>query len=528
MSVPGRKVCEVTVESSAINRGARSLELLERSHHLTVLGDLLATVLETGEGRLVLVRGEAGVGKTAVVRRFRDQQRPPMRILWGACEALFTPCALGPFVDVARASGGELEELVERGARPHEVLSALAREVAERSPTILVLEDLHWADEATLDVLRLLGRRVDGVRALVLASYRDDELDRAHPLRVVLGELAAGRGIERLDLAPLSPGAVAELAEPYGVDPEELYRGRAATRSSSPRCWARGRRRSRLPCGMPCSRGGAPEQCGKDPAGSTHGAPPDARLSVLEAIAGDTLESLDECLGSGIVMADAGGVAFRHELARLVIEESLVPTRRVALHARALRALVDSPAGRSDPARLAHHAEASGEGDAVLRFAADAAKRASALGAPRESAAQYGRALRFAEALAPERRAELLERRAHECMVTDQTDEAIDALRSAIALRRRLSDIRAEGEGLHRLADVLWCPGRVAEARQAARPGSSRARTSRARARAGDGVQPRLGDVRRRGGRSRAPSRGARERSTWRERSTRPRSSSTL
>jgi predicted ATPase len=211
-------------DGSASSSGARSLELLERSRHLTVLGDSLGTVVTTGHGRLVLVRGEAGVGKTTVVRRFADQQCPPARILWGACDALFAPRALGPFVDVAQATGGELEEIVERGGRPHELLAALITAVAQRSPTVVVLEDLHWADEATLDVLRLLGRRVDRVRALVLATYRDDEFDRTHPLRVVLGELATGRAIERLDLAPLSPGAVAELAEPYGVDADELYR----------------------------------------------------------------------------------------------------------------------------------------------------------------------------------------------------------------------------------------------------------------------------------------------------------------
>jgi DNA-binding CsgD family transcriptional regulator/tetratricopeptide (TPR) repeat protein len=178
---------------------------------------------------------------------------------------------------------------------------------------------------------------------------------------------------------------------------------------------------------------------------------------------------LGECLDSGMVIPASRGVAFRHELARLVIEESLAPNRRAALHALALRALADSSADGSDPARLAHHAEAAGDAGAVLRFAREAAERASALGAHRESAAQYARALRFAEELAPEERAELLERRAHECMLTDQTDEAIDALRNAVALRRRLGDVRAEGEGLRLLSEVLWCPGDVAEAELAAR-----------------------------------------------------------
>jgi tetratricopeptide (TPR) repeat protein len=186
---------------------------------------------------------------------------------------------------------------------------------------------------------------------------------------------------------------------------------------------------------------------------------------ACSAIAGDAIECLEECIGAGLVEPTTGGVAFRHELARLVIDESMAPNRRVALHARALQALGHS----ADPARLAHHAEAAGHAGAVLGFAPEAARRASALGAHRESAAQYARALRFAEGLAPEARAQLLERRAYECVVTDQTDEAVQALRGALALHEQLGEVRGKADGLQRLADVLWCPGLVAEADQAAR-----------------------------------------------------------
>ena len=144
--------------------------------------------------------------------------------MWGACEGLFTPRPLGPFVDIAELAGGELEELVDRGGLPHEVVSVLAGQVAKGVPTVLVLEDLHWADEATLDVLRLLGRRINAIRALVVATFRDDELRDSHPLRIVVGELARTPAVSRLDMPGLSPGAVAELARPHGVDAEELYR----------------------------------------------------------------------------------------------------------------------------------------------------------------------------------------------------------------------------------------------------------------------------------------------------------------
>jgi ATP/maltotriose-dependent transcriptional regulator MalT len=430
------------------------------------LAESLATVFEAERGQLVLLRGEAGVGKTAVVRRFCAEQRPPARILWGACEALFAPRALGPFIDVAQSTGGELEELVERGARPHEVLSALVREVANASPTVLVIEDLHWADEATLDVLRLLGRRIDGFRALVVTTYRDDELDDSHPLRLVLGELATARGVERVDIARLSPGAVAALAKPYGVDAEELYRSTGGNPFFVSEVLAAGTKK--IPATVReavLARAAGLSGAARKLLEAIAVAPPGAEIGVLELIAGDAMGCLEECISSGMVIPSAAGVAFRHELARLVIEESVAPNRKVALHAVALRALADSP----DRARLAHHAEAAGDAEAVLRFAPEAAQRASVLGAHRESAAQYARALRFADSLAREERAELLERRAYECMVIDQIDEAIESLRSALELRRELGDVRAQAQAFQLLSEVLWCPGRIAEATQAAR-----------------------------------------------------------
>ena len=198
--------------------------LLERADQMDALEGSMATVRDAREGRLVLIRGEAGAGKTAVVRAFCEQPGGPIRVLWGACEALFTPRALAPFVDIAEVTGGEFGTLVQGAAQPHEVLGALTREVATRRPTALVLEDIHWADEATLDVLRLLGRRIAAFEGLVIATYREDEVDGSRELRMVLGELARASGVESLRVPRLSPRAVAELAEPTKVNPVELYR----------------------------------------------------------------------------------------------------------------------------------------------------------------------------------------------------------------------------------------------------------------------------------------------------------------
>ena len=291
------------------------------------------------------------------------------------------------------------------GADPHEVAAALLRELTRSAPTVLVLEDLHWADEATLDVLRLLARKVDSAPALVVGTYRDDELDLRHPLRVVLGELATAQGIARCELPRLSLDAVAQLAEPHGIDAGELYRRTAGNPFFLSEVLAGGDRD--IP---PTVRDAVLARTARLSAtaaallGAVAVSQPHAELWLLDALAGeDELACLDECLGSGMLTPTADGVAFRHELARMAIEETLAPHRRAALHRAALAALAAPPAGAPEPARLAHHAEAAGDAGAVLRFAPEAAARADSVGAHREAAAQYARALRFAADLPAQR-----------------------------------------------------------------------------------------------------------------------------
>ena len=441
----------------------RSPQLLERERELTAMETRMAAVRDERRGRLVLVGGEAGVGKTALARRFCDAQPRAVRILWGACDALFTPRPLGPLLDVAELTGGDLRELAATDGKPYQVAAALMQELSAPGPTILVLEDLHWADEATLDVVRIVGRRVGTVPALVVATYRDDELDPAHPLRLVLGELASVHSVDRIKLSPLSSAAVAELAAPHGVDPDELYRvtggnpffvteALAAGHEALPPSTVRDAvlaRASRL-------RAGARAVLEAVAISSLQ-----CELWLLEALVGKALEQLDECLASGMLEMQPSGVAFRHELARLALEESLPPNRRLALHRKALTALADPPTGTPDLARLAHHAEAAGDEGAVLRFAPAAAVRAASVGAHREAAALYARAVRFADE--PSARADLLDSQAWEAYLTGDFAEAFDACSEALAGHRAAGALRKEAASLGLRSRLLWFFGRDEE-----------------------------------------------------------------
>jgi DNA-binding NarL/FixJ family response regulator len=443
-------------------RAVTGSDLLERAEHLALLHERLAAIDAAG-GSVVLVSGEAGVGKTSLLRQFCAEVSGT-RVLWGACDGLFTARPLGPLFDIAQTTPGDFADFTEAGALPHEVAMALLRELTMQRPTVLVLEDVHWADEATLDVLRLLARRAPTVPVLVLATYRDDELDRRHPLRAVLGELVRLEGTKRVKLMPLSPDGVAQLAAGHaGVDADDLYRATsgnpffvtevlAGTTEAIPQTIRDAvlARASRL----------SPEAEALLEAVAI--SPPEAELWLLDSLVETSGSAIDDCLDSGMLAADTDAVRFRHDLARIAIEGTIPPMRRIELHRKAVAALIEH-SGERDLARLAHHAEAAGDEDAVLEFAPLAARRAADLGAHREAAAQYARALRFGARLPLAEQAALLGRRAEQCYLTAQFEDAIEAQQGAHDALLQLGDQYAVGDALRSLARLTAFAGRAAE-----------------------------------------------------------------
>jgi tetratricopeptide (TPR) repeat protein len=166
-------------------------------------------------------------------------------------------------------------------------------------------------------------------------------------------------------------------------------------------------------------------------------------------------------------------VAFRHELARLAVEQAAAPDRKLRLHRSTLAALRAAPRATADLARLAHHAESARDTDAVLEFAPAAGARASKVGAHREAAAQYARALRFADGLPLAERAELLGCHTIECYVTTQDDAALTSSRQALDAWRQLRKPLKEAESLANVARVALNMGFTEEATEAAREAAS-------------------------------------------------------
>lgn len=434
----------------AASAGSR---LLEREAVLDALSEQLE-LARAGRGRLVLVSGEAGVGKSAVVREL-CARTGDVRVLRGACDPLFTPRPLGPFHDLDAALDGGAAEV--------------AAGLLAAGPAIVVLEDIHWADEATLDALRLLARKVGAAPLLVVATYRDDELDRTHPLRIVLGELATRPDVARVAVSPLSADAVAELASAADVDAVALHRLTGGNPFFVTEVLAAGT--GAIPATVRDAVLARAARLSADARALLEAvavAPPRLELWLLEAVAAEHADALSECLDSGMLVEAPRAVEFRHDLARLAVEESMGPRRRLALHRRLLAALAQPLEGVPDAARLAHHAEAGGDGAAVLRYAPEAAEQAERAGAHREAAKLYARALRHADDLPPSDRAALLERQSDAYYLTDEQVEAINVLERAIELRRAAGDTRGEGAALARLVPYLTCRGRMSEALDAA------------------------------------------------------------
>ncbi len=318
-------------------------------------------------------------------------------MLWGQCDPLQTPRALGPVLDVARAAGGDLAKLAESDDR-HRLFARIPRGVLRSTdpPTVVVLEDLHWADAATLDFLAFAGRRMEHTRGVLVVTYRD-ELGRDHPLRSVLGDLATVRSVRRLRLEPLSASAVATLAASTSWDPTEVLRLSGGVPFVVTELIAAAPGDLTSVHDTVLARAARLSAAERELLDLVALLPEGADASVLATTVEDSEPGVEACIESGLLVHDGRTVVFRHELARQVIDASITPARRSRFHRRILAGLIE--AGDADAAICAHHAEHAGDAGAVLRFAPLAARRAATLGAHQEAVAQYERALRFAGGL---------------------------------------------------------------------------------------------------------------------------------
>ena len=428
------------------------MALFERDWALETLTNLAAEAA-AGRGSVAFIAGEAGAGKTSVIRAFLERQPDRDAALIGACDSIPTPGQLWPLRDLAERASPVLRDPVLAGGDRETLFRATLAELSARpGATIMVVEDIHWADDATLDLLRFLGRRVAETRGLVIVTYRDDDAAQLHRLRLVLGDLATVPELHRLALSPLSRDAVAQLARGREDNIDELYVRTGGNAFYVAEMLAAG---TQLPDTIGDAIG----------ARYAHLTPPartviemaavlgeSMELPELQAVAGEHRHALIDSIESGALILEGRTIRFRHALVRDAVLAALTPIARLDLYSRVFDA-VQERAASIDPATMAHYAEEAGRFDDVALYARAAAQRATALRSYREAAIQFKRAIRYSAHWDLPQRSELLGQLASATYYCDSGETDLELLR---ALVRHCRDEGDEPRLVDNLISLAW------------------------------------------------------------------------
>lgn len=439
--------------------------MLERDAELTLL-IAAAQRLRSGEGGVAVLSGEAGIGKSTLVDAFLDALPDGLRVLRGWCDDLVTAHPLGPIREAVRgrpgglAIGPGLDAALAAGDVP-EVLAGLTEALGHGRPAVLVVEDLHWADDATLDVLGYLARRHERLRLLLVGTLRPE--DSSSPaLRRFLGDLPTAA--LRIGLSPLSRDAVARLNVAGRWSTDELLRlsggnpffvtealagssAQAVPHTVTDAVLARLQR-----TGDVCRR--ALEQLSVWSGELPH--------ELAEAVLGDDLDGLAEAEQRGLITVGDDGVRFRHELARQATEHSLPALRRRSIDRRLVDVLAEVPGEL--PRRL-HHAIRCGAGPVIVRHAPEAGAYSARVGANRQAVAYFAAALDYERLMEPRQLAEVCDNYAWVLHIAHRFDEAVVNGRRAVQLWADLGDDVAQAAALRRLARELFMAGDADAAR---------------------------------------------------------------
>ncbi|MFN0185383.1 MAG: AAA family ATPase [Aquabacterium sp.] len=458
--------------------------LLERDDALRALREALGEISGPAPaGRCVLIEGEAGIGKTALLQTARqisigpgspsrtalpgragqrgpaaepsDGDRPTW--WWGACDALLAPPALAPLYDWLPELPPRLAETIRQGHIGADLYTGLLSLMRDsRQPLVLVVEDVHWADGATLDLLRYLSRRITATRALLVLTWRETDLAQGHPWRSVLAGLDSMTTV-RLALQPLSRAAVTSIARRAGRPAEGLFEATRGNPFFVTQMLASADRGA-LPAAVRdalLARLARLSAAAREVMDLVSLSPVTLEHAVLQGLCRPSPETLAEVVHSGLLRAEAQGLRFDHDLARLAVASTLGP-RAPALHAALFQELERMGVGS---ARRVHHAQAAGIVEAVLRLAPRAAREAASASAHRQAAALYGLALHHAGQMDRQTELDLCTAYSDECLLTSQFDAAAQARERALRLAHDGGDGLAEAVHRRVLARIEWLRG---------------------------------------------------------------------
>ncbi len=435
------------------------MALIERDRFLALLQEHFINVAN-GEGHCILLSGEAGIGKTALIKAFCKQQAGNSSIYQGACDNLFTPRPLAPLYDILWQVNKERWPASPSIEGRSSLFANFFQELrTKKGKLLIVFEDIHWADEGTLDFIRFFARRIYQLPCLFILTYRDDEIHSRHPLRNVLGQLPAD-SFTKMQLTPLSKEAVVEMAIQKGYNGEDVY----------------------------SISGGNPFYVNEILANYSPGVPDnikDSILSVYErqkegtknawqiwSVMPEGLEvdrvakiksalgkAIDHCFAISVILVQSGKVVFKHELYRRTIEESLTLFKRMELNKMILELYLDSFKENGEIERILHYAKNANEKKLVVKYAPEAAEKAALIGAHKEASKLFLTAIEYFEGNDTNQLAKFYEAYAYECYLSNQIKEAIAFTEKALNLWKEKADIGKTGDSLRFLSRLWWFDG---------------------------------------------------------------------
>ncbi|GHN02734.1 LuxR family transcriptional regulator [Cytophagales bacterium WSM2-2] len=434
-------------------------ELVERSNYLEHLESIYKKV-EEGVAHTAFLTGEAGIGKTSLVNHFLDRVKRNSVIYTGACDALYTPRPLGPVYDIAPQIGPDFLTVLRNENDRALIFATFIQKISSSTkPVVLVFEDIHWADEATIDLIKFMARRITRLKCMFILTYRDNELSSQHPFKNIFGDLPPG-SFSKIKIKPFSPEAVDELAKARGHESgEKVYS---------------------LTGGNPFYvteilsdySSGIPERV-KDSVLATYFKkdertqqlwqllsilPTRIDLKLLKYIEPNYPNTMEKCIHGGIIVVTKDYMGFKHELFRIAIEESLTNYKRMELHKRIVKIMLDNLGEYKNLSRLVHHARLADDEKTVVAYAPKAAREAASVGSHLEASKLYLTAICHAKPEDPEL-VTLYEKHAYECYLTSQFDMAIHSQEQALAIWRNRRVRLKEGDATRFLSRLWWFKG---------------------------------------------------------------------
>lgn len=422
------------------------MPLLERDGLLEQLGERLRAAMQ-GRGSLVLLGAEAGAGKTVLVTEFARRSTGRAHVLIGGCDPLTTPRPLSPLIDIAMDPRAHLAESFATTAEPYEFFTAVQRRLSgSTTPIALVLEDIHWADEGTLDFLRFIGRRIADLPSMVVATFRDDEVGPHHPAHHVVGELVGRPSTFSLGVPPLSIDAVRTMSGADAARASRIHRATDGNAFFVTEVIASGDEVPETVRAAVIARAARLSEPARRLVEVVASAPRSLEIEYALSVASVDAAAVDEAANTGILVVDGTNLRFRHDLARSALEAATPLGQQFAWHRAMIDLLLEHEP--EDYARLAHHAGRAHAWDFVVRFALPAAQQATERGAHREAAQFLRIALDRRDHMDETTEARLRVRLAGIADVLDLHAEALRECELAVEIRTRQGDPEPLAEAL--------------------------------------------------------------------------------